>query len=122
MSASHPNALDAVHAAEPAAVSDDLLRHAVVDALADVLDPELGISVVDLGLVYGVDVLDGRVHVKLSMTTPSCPLGEQLVLDAEDRLRATDGVAAVQVEIVWEPPWGPERMSNAARQAMGWSA
>ena len=121
MSAFHPNALEAAYNALPSAVSDDVLRHAVVDALGDVLDPELGISVVDLGLVYGVDVEDGHVHVRLSMTTPSCPLGEQLVDDAEQRLRAA-GVRDAEIEIVWEPPWDPERMTTAARQALGWSA
>ena len=98
----------------------DALRLEVIDTLRDLLDPELGINIVDLGLVYGVDVNDAGVHVRLTMTTPACPLGEQLVADAEDRLRATGSAAAVEVEVVWDPPWEPERMTDAARDALGW--
>jgi metal-sulfur cluster biosynthetic enzyme len=121
MSDSRPSALDAIHAPDLSAARDDALRLEVIAALGDVIDPELGIDIVDLGLVYGVDVDDAGVHVRLTMTTAACPLGEQLVADVEDRLRATGHVDAVDVEVVWEPPWGPERMSEAARRALGWA-
>lgn len=96
------------------------LRTLVLEALREVVDPELGINVVDLGLVYGVHVDDGRVRVDLTMTTPACPLGEQIVGDAEERMRRIDGVAVAEVVLVWEPPWGPERMSESARATLGW--
>lgn len=97
------------------------LRERVLAALQEVIDPELGISVVDLGLVYGVDVVEGGdVRVALTMTTPACPLGEQIVRDAEDRIRNLDGVGEVDVALVWDPPWSPERMSPAAKAALGW--
>ncbi len=100
--------------------SDDERRARVTEALRGVLDPELGLNVVDLGLVYEV-ALDARgVHVRLAMTTPACPLGEEIVRDAEERLRAVEGLGVVEVELVHEPPWGPERMSQAAREALGW--
>lgn len=95
-------------------------RQQILDALQDVLDPELGLSVVELGLVYGVDLEDDRVRVRLTMTTPACPLGEQIVGDALDRLGQLEGIGPVDVELVWEPPWTPARMSPSARAALGW--
>jgi metal-sulfur cluster biosynthetic enzyme len=85
-----------------------------------VFDPEVGINVVDLGLVYGVDVEDGRVHVRLTMTTPACPMSEQIVRDAEQSIREIEGVTEGNVELVWDPPWTNERMSPLAREALGW--
>jgi metal-sulfur cluster biosynthetic enzyme len=117
-----PTSCDAIHASAPASACDEDLRHRVVDALGTVLDPELGISIVDLGLIYGVDVEDGDVLVRLGMTTPACPLGEQIVVDAEACLRSTDGVQDVRVELVWEPLWSPERMSADARRELGWAS
>jgi len=97
------------------------LRAAVLEALHQVIDPELGLDVVELGLVYGVDIDEGRVQVRLTMTTPACPLGEQIVLDAQERVAACEGVAEARVDLVWEPPWSPSRMSPYAREALGWS-
>lgn len=93
-----------------------------LDALREVIDPELGLNVVDLGLVYGVEVQASRVHVRLTMTTAACPLGEQIVEEAKARLGALPGVSDVQVELVWDPPWTPERMSQAAKRALGWQS
>ena len=92
----------------------------VVEALREVLDPELGLNVVDLGLVYGLACEDGEVHVRLTMTTPACPLGEEIVRDATERIEAVAGVRRAEVELVWHPAWGPERMSPSAREALGW--
>jgi metal-sulfur cluster biosynthetic enzyme len=89
-------------------------------ALRGVIDPELGLSVVDLGLVYGATQEGGRVAVRLTMTTPACPLGEQIVRDATARLHALPGVTEARVELVWEPPWTPARMSPSARELLGW--
>jgi metal-sulfur cluster biosynthetic enzyme len=89
-------------------------------ALSEVLDPELGINVVDLGLVYGLDVADGRVCVRLTMTTAACPLSDELVHDAQTRLRALPGVEDVRIELVWDPPWTPALLSPAAKLTLGW--
>lgn len=97
------------------------LHGRVLEALHDVIDPELGLDVVELGLVYGVDIDEGRVQVRLTMTTPACPLGEQIVRDAHERVAACEGVAEARVELVWEPPWSPSRMSPSAKEALGWS-
>lgn len=97
------------------------LRERVVEALSQVIDPEIGLNVVELGLVYGVEVSEAsEVRVELTMTTPACPLAEQIVRDAEDRILGLQGVAALQVRLVWDPPWTPERMSASAKALLGW--
>jgi metal-sulfur cluster biosynthetic enzyme len=100
--------------------SPDDLRDRVIDALRSVIDPELGIDIVELGLVYAVDVDGGHVRVALTTTSPACPLADMVTSDAEVRARAIPGVESVEVRLVWEPPWGPERMSPTARRALGW--
>ena len=99
----------------------DELRERVMDALHRVIDPELGIDVVELGLVYGLVVSGSSVQIDLTMTTPACPLGEQIMLEAQERVGAVPGVTDVAVKLVWDPPWTPDRMSTAARAALGWS-
>ncbi|MFO0599885.1 MAG: metal-sulfur cluster assembly factor [Myxococcaceae bacterium] len=103
-------------------MADEALRSRIDAALREVIDPELGLDVVSLGLVYGVDVTDGVVRVRLTMTTAACPLGESIMLDAEQRLRDVPGVKAATVELVWEPPWHPGLLSTEAREALGWAS
>ena len=94
----------------------------VREALRDVLDPELGINVVDLGLVYEVRVRDGDVSVAMTMTTPACPLGETLSEQAEAAIRQkVPGVKSVTVDLVWDPPWRPSMISDAAKEQLGWA-
>lgn len=94
----------------------------VLAALRQVLDPELGINVVDLGLVYEVTIGPDRIGVALTMTSPACPLGGQLRSEAEAALRrAAPGVTHVEVRLVLDPPWHPALMSDAARRQLGWS-
>lgn len=94
----------------------------IYGALRRVLDPEVGINVLDLGLVYGVAVDGGDVRVDLTMTTPACPLGETLVRETETALHEAGVTGRVDVNIVWDPPWTPEMMSAAAREQLGWNA
>jgi metal-sulfur cluster biosynthetic enzyme len=94
----------------------------VQEALRHVLDPELGINVVDLGLVYDVGVEDGRVSIAMTMTTPACPLGETLTEQAEATVRQrVPGVTSVTVSLLWDPPWRPSMMSDAAKAQLGWA-
>ncbi len=94
----------------------------VRQALRDVIDPELGINVVDLGLVYGIDVSDDHIRVTMTMTTASCPLGESLAEQAEATIgQHVQGVKRVSVDLVWDPPWRPSMMSDAARERLGWA-
>ncbi len=89
--------------------------------LREVVDPEIGLDVESLGLVYAIDVADKRVHVAMTMTTPACPLGDVIMEDARTRIQAiSPSDAQIEVELVWDPPWGPERMSEHARQFLGW--
>ena len=94
----------------------------VLAALRQVLDPELGINVVDLGLVYDVAIDADRIEVVLTMTSPACPLGAQLEEEAAAAVRrAAGGGVRVDVKLVLDPPWHPALMSEAAKRQLGWS-
>ena len=95
---------------------------AIRAALHEVLDPEIGINIVDLGLVYGIDVRDRDVVVRMTMTTPSCPLSGFLADAVETAIRDRfASVAEIDVDLVWDPPWSPAMMSEAARRQLGTS-
>lgn len=96
------------------------MRARVETALAGVIDPEVGLDVLALGLVYGIEVDAGSVRVDLTMTTPACPLSETIVADAERAIRGLVPGRAVEIRLVWDPPWSPERMSERARRMLGW--
>lgn len=90
-------------------------------ALKTVNDPELGMNIVDLGLVYRAERKPEGIEVELTLSTPSCPMSEMLVEEAREALRAQFAdVPSIIVELVWDPPWTPDRMSEAARQQFGW--
>lgn len=104
-------------------MKEDLLVNdeRVWEALRTVIDPEIGINVVDLGLVYRVEVSTNHVHVAMTMTTQACPLHAYLTEAAEAAIRQFAADAeAVQVEMVWDPPWSPAMMSDTAKQQLGW--
>ncbi len=120
-----PEAPGAPFAAPSSATFDyagpDDLRAPIAAALARVVDPELSLSIVDVGLVYGVAVADGRVHVLLTMTSAACPVADVIVDDIHAELdRALPDGWATDVELVWTPPWTRDRMSDRARRFMGW--
>jgi metal-sulfur cluster biosynthetic enzyme len=101
--------------AKPAALTEEAARN----ALRQVKDPELDMNIVDLGLVYDVEVAGGEVRVKMTLTSPGCPAGPMITNDAYRVLRGLEGVTDVDVEIVWEPYWTPERMDPKVRALMG---
>jgi len=92
----------------------------VMDALSNVIDPELGLDFVELGLIYSVEVQDGNVHVTFTLTTPGCPIGPQVNEQIEEFVGELDGVRSVQPEMVFTPPWTPEMMSEDAKFALGY--
>ena len=93
----------------------------VRDALRHVVDPELGINIVDLGLVYDVDVSDqGVVHIEYTLTTMGCPIGPLIEQQMQSFLEKVPGVASVDAEMVLRPPWTPEMMSEEAKAALGY--
>jgi metal-sulfur cluster biosynthetic enzyme len=89
-------------------------------ALRAVKDPELGLNIIDIGLVYDVTVSDeGKAHVTMTLTSPGCPAGAEIMEDVRQTLADLEGVTAVEVELVWEPYWTPERMDPRVRAFLG---
>ncbi|HEY2898624.1 MAG TPA: iron-sulfur cluster assembly protein [Gemmatimonadaceae bacterium] len=108
--------LPATEAPSPApALDEDVVRA----ALRRVKDPELNLNIVDLGLVYGIAVEGSRVMINMSLTSPGCPSGPEIMTAAEQQVRALDGVEDVAVNLVWDPMWSPERIEPRIRAYMG---
>jgi metal-sulfur cluster biosynthetic enzyme len=98
-----------------------MTENQVLETLREVVDPEIGVNIVDLGLVYGVDLRDGCIGVTLTMTSPTCPLGEVILSNAYVLLsRRFPQADDIRLDLVWNPPWTPERMSAAAKTQLGW--
>ena len=93
----------------------------VLDSLKQCMDPEIPINIVDMGLIYGVDVRENnKIDIKMTMTTRSCPLHDTLVNDVKRYVNKVPGVTDVNIEIVWEPPWTPERMSEEGKKLINY--
>jgi FeS assembly SUF system protein len=96
------------------------IHRAVIEALRTCHDPEIPVDIYELGLVYGVTVAaDGAVHVRMTLTAPSCPAAQELPAAVERAVRAVPGVTDVRVDIVFDPPWDSGKMSDAARLKLG---
>ncbi len=92
------------------------LRSHIVAAIKTVRDPELPVNVYELGLIYGIDIdVAGDVHIRMTLTTPNCPVAGELPKEVQAKAQAVEGVGSVKVDIVWDPPWTPDRMSDAAK-------
>ena len=106
---------------QPAAAGgDDAIREGVIEALRTVYDPEIPVDIYELGLVYDVEVReDARVYVRMTLTSPMCPVAESLPPEVEAKVRSVAGVRDVEVDLVWDPPWNPSMMSEAARLELG---
>ena len=94
-------------------------QETLLTALRTVKDPELNVNIVDLGLVYTVGTNEDQVDVEMTLTSPACPAGPQILRDAVTALEKLEGVAKANVKLVMNPPWTPERMSDAARDELG---
>lgn len=93
---------------------------ALIEALRTVVDPELFVNVVDLGLIYNIEQGDeGKVQVDMTLTSPACPAGPQLVSQAKQALEKVDGVSEATIKLVMSPPWSPERMTDEAKDQLG---
>jgi metal-sulfur cluster biosynthetic enzyme len=92
----------------------------VREALGEVIDPELGLDFVELGLVYDIEVENGDVHVTFTLTTPACPIGPQVTEQMKEYVGELDGVERVLPKMVFDPPWSPEMMSEDAKFALGY--
>lgn len=96
-----------------------LTEQGIRDALRQVKDPELNLNIIDLGLVYDVDPADGDVQIKMTLTSPGCPAGPEIVHDVHRAVKELPGVKDVDVEIVWEPYWTPEKIDPKVRALLG---
>jgi FeS assembly SUF system protein len=93
---------------------------AVIDALRTIFDPEIPVNIYELGLIYGVDVTaDGRAEVRMTLTAPACPVAGALVEEVAEKTGRVEGVSTSHVELVWDPPWTPDRMTEAAKLELG---
>ena len=96
--------------------------NAVRQALKHIYDPEIPMNIIDLGLIYGLDWADeGHLTIRMTMTSPGCPVIESLANAVKEAAEAVPGVARAEVDVVWEPPWGPERMSEFAKRQLGFA-
>lgn len=108
-------------AAEQKAVpAPDDLREQVVEAIKTVFDPEIPVNIYELGLIYKVEVNEARdVQIDMTLTSANCPAAQSMPAEVEQKARSIDGVGEVTVDVVWDPPWSPEHMSEAARLELG---
>lgn len=96
------------------------LKQAVIEMLETVTDPEIPVNIYELGLIYEVEInADGDARVVMTLTTPNCPVAESMPGEVEDRVGSVPGIRSVSVELVWDPPWTPDRMSEAAKLELG---
>ncbi len=91
----------------------------ILELLRTVYDPELNVNIVDLGLIYNIGIQDGHVEVQMTMTTPGCPMHNAIVGGVERTLYAEESIQSVHVDVVWDPPWAPNKMSEAAKEQLG---
>lgn len=96
--------------------AEDMVREALRE---NVIDPEIGVNVVDLGLVYGIEVKDSTAEVTMTLTTPMCPLGPYIDQEVRSAVQDVPGVSDVKVDLVWQPPWDPSKMSEDAKLELG---
>ena len=97
----------------------ELTKETVIEALRDVFDPEIPVNVYDLGLVYEINVAKGKVYVQMTLTAPGCGMGPMIAQQAEWRIAEVDGVEDVEVEMVFDPPWNPEMITEDGKKLLG---
>ena len=103
-------------------VTEMVTKEDIMKVLEEVIDPEIGLNVVDLGLIYDVQITeDNIVKIKMTLTTPGCPLGAFIAADVDRRVKAIDGVKDAKIEVTFDPPWTPDRMSDKAKKMLGYS-
>jgi FeS assembly SUF system protein len=104
----------------PASLSGGDLYEAVIEALKEIYDPEIPVNIYDLGLIYDVEITpEHHAMVKMTLTTPNCPVAESMPGEVELRVGSVPGVGHAEVELVWDPPWDPQRMSDEAKLELG---
>jgi FeS assembly SUF system protein len=100
--------------------AEQITKEKILEILSDVYDPEIPIDIVNLGLIYGIDIEEnGNVHVRMTMTAPGCPSSAQIAAESQMLIEGVRGVKEATIEIVWDPPWDPSRMSEDAKRGLG---
>ncbi|WP_462329743.1 SUF system Fe-S cluster assembly protein [Thiohalocapsa halophila] len=119
---------DAATAASPAGATDapgagvggEALREPIIAALRNVHDPEIPVNIYDLGLIYKIDIGEGNdIAIDMTLTAPACPVAGMMPVMVKDAVKTVDGVGEVEVELVWDPPWSPDTMSDEAKLQLG---
>jgi FeS assembly SUF system protein len=100
-------------------MKNEELKEQIVGVLKTVRDPEIPVDIHSMGLIYGIELDGGEVRIEMTLTTPNCPVAESLPNEVKEKVAALDGVDTVQVDLVWDPPWTVEKLSEAARLEMG---
>ena len=102
------------------AINETIIEAEVLEALRTCFDPEIPVNIYEMGLIYGTKVdSDGTVTVQMTLTSPSCPAAQALPAEVEQKIKAVSCVTDVKVDLVWDPPWDPSKMSEAARLQLG---
>jgi FeS assembly SUF system protein len=102
-----------------APANPDRIRADIIDALKTVYDPEIPLNIYDLGLIYAIDVEDGNVHIKMTLTAPGCPVAGSLLAEVHERMLALPGIKRGKTELVWDPPWTQARLTDEAKLELG---
>jgi len=110
--------LEAAAADEPPGEPPQVTEQKVLEALSNVYDPEIPIDIVNLGLIYGVEIDGGNVRIEMTMTAPGCPVSGQIAGESRLLVEEIPGVESVDIELVWDPPWDPSKMSEEAQQSL----
>lgn len=109
-----------VNSPEPAPITGDTPEEQVISALRSVYDPEIPVNIYDLGLIYALEIRDGRhVHIRMTLTAPACPVAGTLPGMVAEAVKRVPGIETAEVELVWDPPWSQENMSDEARLELG---
>jgi len=91
------------------------LKNKIIEEIRKIYDPELPVNIYELGLIYDIKVIDSKVEIKMTLTTPNCPVAESLPKDVKDSAMQVKGVEEVDLQLVWDPPWNKDMMSDAAK-------
>jgi metal-sulfur cluster biosynthetic enzyme len=94
-------------------------QEAVYELLKQVYDPEVGINIVDMGLIYGVEIEGNKIDLIMTLTSPACPAGPHILQQVDDKLKEMEGVEDVDIRVVWTPPWSPDMLSEEAKDQLG---
>ena len=101
-------------------INETIIEAQVIEALRTCFDPEIPVNIYEMGLIYGIEVgNDGAVAIRMTLTSPHCPAVQSLPAEIESKVREVTGVSDVKIDLVWDPPWDPSKMSEAARLQLG---